>query len=51
MRQLPLDLQPRIVVVPGWNEDVVPEQAGEGCFDGHLGKPVDFKMLQKVMAG
>lgn len=51
LRQLPLDPQPRIVAVTGWNEDVVREQGGEACFDGHLAKPVDFKLLQKVMTG
>jgi len=51
MRQLPLDPRPRIVAVTGWNADVVRDRAGDDCFDGHLAKPVDFKTLQKLMAG
>jgi len=51
MRQLPIDPPPKIVAVTGWNEDDVRERAGEECFDGHLAKPVDFKLLQGLIAG
>ena len=51
LRQLPLAARPRIVAVTGWSADDVQDRAGDDCFDGHLAKPVDFKTLQKMMAG
>ena len=51
LRQQTLDPRPRIVAVTGWSANDVEEHGGEDCFDGHLAKPVDFKVLQGLIAG
>ena len=50
LRQQPLDPRPKIVAVTGWSSDDVQDRSGDDCFDGHVAKPVDFKVLQGLIA-